>query len=259
MGIDPTPFLCYHQRHRKTEIKKRREKMRIWKMVGGLGLLVVIICSCVLLANPTEISATEEPDSTQSAQNGTTQNEDKESGSEQAVTVEKSYSEGLSFRSNGDGTCVLSGLGSCKDSYLLIPPKSPNGDTVVGILAGALKSESVSAVEIPATVTALDADSFAGCTQLAHVRIASGNKDFLVQDGALYSADGKTLLYCPVARGARELSLHRSLTHVAAGAFARCPQLTTIYFAGSSADWRSIRIGDDNDALYEAAFKFNAN
>ncbi len=234
--------------------------MRIWKMVGSLGLLVVIICSCVILANPTEISAKEEEESTQSTTQDTAQTgTDNASGSEQAVTVEKTYSTGLAFRSNGNGTCVLSGLGSCKDSYLLIPPKSPNGDTVVGILTGALTSDSVSAVEIPATVTALDADSFVGCTRLSHVRVAAGNKSLLVKDGVLYTADGKTLLYCPVARGARELSLHQSLTHIAAGAFAKCPGLTTIYFAGSTADWRNIRIGDDNDALYEAAFKFNAN
>ena len=232
--------------------------MRIWKMVGSLGLLVVIICSCVILANPTEVSAKEEENAQSTVQESAGQETEDPSGTEQAVTVEKTYSAGLSFRSNGDGTCVLSGLGSCKDTYLLIPPKSPNGDTVVGILTGALRSDAISAVEIPATVTALDADSFADCTRLSHVRVAAGNKSFLIEDGALYTADGKTLLYCPVARGARELSLHRSLTHIAAGAFARCPGLTTVYFAGSTADWRNICIGDDNDALYEAAFKFNS-
>lgn len=235
--------------------------MKIWKMVGCLGLLVVIICSCVILAQPTEVSAKEDVQNVQNEQSSTQSaplQAEKEPAKEQAVTVEKTYSTGLTFRSNGDGTCTLSGLGSCKDSYLLIPPKSTNGDTVVGILTGALASDSISAVEIPATVTALDADSFAGCTRLAHVRIASGNKSFLIEDGAIYTANGQTLLYCPVARGARELTLHSALTHIAAGAFSKCPSLTTIYFAGSTADWRNICIGDGNDALYEAAFKFNS-
>lgn len=233
--------------------------MKIWKMVGCLGLLVVIICSCVILANPTEVSAKEEEEEAAQESTQADAKPQKEGGGEQqAVTLEKTYSEGLSFRSNGNGTCAVSGLGTCKDSYVLIPPKSPNGDTVVGILTGALASESVSAVEIPAGVTALDADSFAGCKKLMHVRVAAGNQSFLVQDGALYTANGQTLLYCPVARGSRELSLHKSLTHIAAGAFAECPSLSTVYFAGSTADWRNIRIGDDNDALYEAAFKFNS-
>ncbi|MBQ9778032.1 MAG: hypothetical protein IJW22_03810 [Clostridia bacterium] len=29
------------------------------------------------------------------------------------MTVEKVYSKGLYFRSNGDGTCALAGIGSC--------------------------------------------------------------------------------------------------------------------------------------------------
>ena len=236
--------------------------MKIWKMIGALGLLVVIICSCVVLGTPTEVSAKEDGSDTQSdmedAQAAPPTQTEQTSSPEQSVTVEKSYSEGLRFRSNGDGTCAVSGLGSCRDTYLLIPPKSPNGDTVTGIITGALASDTISAIEIPISVTALNADSFAGCVRLMHVRVAAGNQSFLIQDGVLYTADGKTLLYCPVARGSRELSLHPSLTHISAGAFASCPALTTVYYAGSTADWRSIRIGDDNDALYEAAFKFNS-
>ena len=237
--------------------------MKIWKTVGCLGLLVLIIGCCIILANPTEVSAKEEAQLTQNTQSSTQSVPHQpptqaESGSAQSVTVKKTYSEGLSFRSNGDGTCAVSGLGSCKDTYLLIPPTSPNGDSVTSILPGALKSDTVSAIEIPASLTTLCADSFAGCARLAHIRAEAGNKSFLVEDGALYTANGQTLLYCPVARGARELSLHSALTHIAAGAFASCPALTTVYFAGSTADWRNIRIGDDNDALYEAAFKFNS-
>ena len=42
--------------------------MKIWKMVGALGLLVVIICSCVVLGAPTEVSAKEENTDAQSSQ-----------------------------------------------------------------------------------------------------------------------------------------------------------------------------------------------
>ena len=233
--------------------------MKIWKMVGCLGLLVVIICSCVMLANPTEVSAQVPEENKQDATQSTPvqKQEQTQPSNEQAITVEKTYSTGLAFRSNGDGTCAVSGLGTCKDSYLLIPPKSPAGDVVYEILPGALASDSISAVEIPVGMSVLSADSFAGCALLSHVRIATGNPSFLLEDGVLYTADGQTLLYCPVARGASELTLHASLQHIAAGAFAKCSALSTVYFSGSTADWRNIRIGDDNDALYEAAFKFN--
>ena len=234
--------------------------MKIWKMVGCLGLLAVIICSCVMLAKPTEISAKEEENASKNdAQSTVEEGSGSHISIEQTVTVEKTYSTGLGFRSNGDGTCAVSSTGSCKDSYLLIPPKSPSGDVVTEILSGALAGTAITAVEIPAGITKLSADAFTGCTRLVHVRIAAGNKSFSLQDGALYSADGQTLLYCPAARSAKELTLAPTLKRIAAGAFAQCPSLTTIYFAGSTADWRNIQIGDDNDALYEASFKFNAN
>lgn len=40
-------------------------------------------------------------------------------------------SDGLEFESNGDGTCAIVGIGSCTDKDLVIPKKSPDGDTVI--------------------------------------------------------------------------------------------------------------------------------
>ena len=39
----------------------------------------------------------------------------------------------LEFTSNGDGTCYVSGIGDCEVENLVIPSKSPKGDTVVAI------------------------------------------------------------------------------------------------------------------------------
>lgn len=39
-------------------------------------------------------------------------------------------SDSLEFESNGDGTCTITGIGSCSDKELVIPNKSPDGDTV---------------------------------------------------------------------------------------------------------------------------------
>ncbi len=39
-------------------------------------------------------------------------------------------SEGMEFESNGDGTCTLTGLGTCTDTDIVIPTVSPAGDTV---------------------------------------------------------------------------------------------------------------------------------
>lgn len=46
------------------------------------------------------------------------------------VTSDWKPSQGLEFESNGDGTCTIVGIGVCTDTALVIPEKSPNGDTV---------------------------------------------------------------------------------------------------------------------------------
>jgi len=46
---------------------------------------------------------------------------------------DKRFSEGLEFRSNGDGTCSVTGIGTCTDTVVMIPALSPTGDRVTGI------------------------------------------------------------------------------------------------------------------------------
>lgn len=235
--------------------------MKIWKMVGCLGLLVVIVCGCVILGTPAEVFAEEPPQ--ENEQNEEQQKPQEEQQEQQqtppadnTATVNKTYSTGLSFRSNGDGTCAVSGVGSCTAACIIIPPKSPSGDTVTEILPYAFADSVVGAIELPGTITTLSAASFAKCTRLGYIRIASANAAFLEQDGVLYSADGKTLIYCPAGRSNKELTLHRDVRRIAAGAFADCPALTTVYFAGTTAEWHSIIVGDDNNALYKATLCF---
>ena len=43
------------------------------------------------------------------------------------------YSVGLEYTSNGDGTCYVSGIGTCTDTDIVIPSVAPNGQKVVAI------------------------------------------------------------------------------------------------------------------------------
>lgn len=241
--------------------------MKTWKMVGCLLLLCVIICGCVVMGKSTEVAAAEkQPTSENEQQNEQTEQlpeatppTQEEPEQEGSTTVGKSYSEGLYFRSNGDGTCALAGMGSCTAACVLIPPQSPLGDTVIEILPGAFAGSIVGSVEIPTTVKALSAASFLGCERLAYVRVAAGNETFIESDGALYTADGSVLLYCPAGRSARSLTLHKSVKRIAAGAFASCEALDTVYFAGSTAEWHNIIVGDENNALYAARLCFTVS
>lgn len=49
------------------------------------------------------------------------------------VLTDLEPSDGLEFESNGDGTCTLVGIGICKDTDIVIPVKSPDGETVTSI------------------------------------------------------------------------------------------------------------------------------
>ena len=229
--------------------------MKIWKTVGALALLAVIICGCVILGNNAEVAASTPPEEEQQQQQ---QPNEQEVSSEESVTVSKTYSTGLVFRSNGDGTCAVAGIGSCTAACILIPPTSPAGDTVTEILPYAFAEGIVGAIELPSTVTTLSAASFAGCTRLSYVRVANGSTAFSEHDGVLYTADGTTLLYCPAGRSAATLQLHPALRRIAAGAFTECNGLSTVYFSGTTAEWHGVIIGDDNEALYAASLKFGA-
>ena len=230
--------------------------MKVWKMTGCLLLLCVIICGCVVLGRSTPAAAAEQEPSAEQETVALEEGDATPEQTEGSATATKVYSKGLYFRSNGDGTCALAGMGGCTSACVLIPPQSPAGDTVVEILPYAFSGSIVGAVEIPSTVTGVSAASFAGCERLAYVRVASGNSALLEHDGALYTADGTVLLYCPVGRNASELKLHTAIKRIAAGAMAECEALDTVTFVGTTSAWHGIVVGDENDALYAARLAF---
>lgn len=237
--------------------------MKVWKMTGCLFLLCVIICGCVMLGKSTTVAAEDETGEEEQQEESYDAAEEEESEPQDdpesvggSATVTKTYSKGLYFRSNGDGTCALAGMGTCTAASVLIPPQSPSGDRVTEILPYAFAGSIVGAVEIPTTVTSVSAAAFADCRRLAYVRVASGNEALLEYDGALYSADGSVLIYCPSGRNASELKLHTALRRIAAGALASCDALDTVVFTGTTSAWHDIVVGDENDALYAARLSF---
>ena len=81
-------------------------------------------------------------------------------------------SRGLLFRSNGDGTCELYGMGTCTDTALIIPETSPEGDTVTFISAGAFRGNAaLTEVQIPDCVEKIGLGAFADCPNLAPLNV----------------------------------------------------------------------------------------
>ena len=69
-------------------------------------------------------------------------------------------SEGLEFESNGDGTCTLVGIGICKDTDLVIPTQSPDGELL----------------------SVIDKDAFMGLEDVGSVTLLNGSYE--VEDRA---------------------------------------------------------------------------
>lgn len=165
-------------------------------------------------------------------------------------------SEGLSFTVTGNGECTLTGLGSCGDTAVSIPATDEKGNVVTAIAAGAFKSTRVSAIEIPETVCEIADGAFAGCSKLSYISVSLRNEDFRSVDGVLYDAGMTTLICYPGARADQTLSIPSSVTVIAPYAFSDCTTLKTVEFAGSSAEWKDVNVGDDNAVLANAKVSY---
>ena len=83
-------------------------------------------------------------------------------------------SEGLKFKSNGNGTCSLAGIGSCKDADIIVPSVSPSGDRVTAIAACAFYNcIALDSIRIPESVTSIGNDAFAYCANMRTVILSN--------------------------------------------------------------------------------------
>ena len=121
------------------------------------------------------------------------------------VRAEAPASAGLAFVSNGDGTCYVSGIGECTDTGIVIPKKSPDGDTVTGIGEGAFSfCESLTSITIPNGVTSINDATFYYCFSLISVTIPD------------------------------------SVTSIGDNAFYVCEELNSINYSGTISQWNEI-------------------
>jgi len=86
-------------------------------------------------------------------------------------TVPAIGSEGLAYEVAEEKTCVITGIGTCTDTDIVIP-QTIEGFTVVGIKSRAfMNSATIVSVKIPVTVVSVGASAFSGCTSLIDVII----------------------------------------------------------------------------------------
>lgn len=85
----------------------------------------------------------------------------------------------LAFTSNGDGTCYVSGIGTCNQWDITIPSVSPVGDTVTGLGTATgnaifLTSDHLVSISIPDSVEVIGRLSLFQCTTIKTIEIGTG-------------------------------------------------------------------------------------
>ncbi len=189
----------------------------------------------------------------------------------------------LSFRSNGDGTCAVIGIGSSTESTVTVPDLSPDGDRVTSIGDSAfLGCKTLTQVSLPKSVTEIGAYAFYGsalksillhsnierigecafanCAELTAVTVDNENEKYSSLDGVLFSKDKSELILYPSGKQNMSYTIRSSVKKIHTMAFYGCAALKTVNFNGTREEWDKIEIGANNDSLTSAELKFpNSN
>ena len=165
------------------------------------------------------------------------------------------YSEGLEFTSNGDGTCFVSGIGTCTDTILYVPPTSPSGDAVKSL--GAKPSQIIDSssfhifedsgiieVHIPYSIEYIHPSVWIGATEIRNIAVHEDNPYYKSIDGNLYSKDGNTIVRCAPAKEDTEFTIAKNVIEIGKYAFLYCENITYVIFENTY-DWYFT----DNDIL----------
>ena len=168
-----------------------------------------------------------------------------EHGYEEEADNSSSASKGLQFTSYGDGTCYMSGIGTCSDTDIIIPNVSPEGDRVVRIGNLAFhRCENITSITVPEGVSSIGYRAFIDCYNL---------KELYLPDSVI-SIQLDAVANCYKLESVK---IPRNITGIDAWAFWQCTNLNNVYYAGSKAEWSAIWFGKGNECLTSATIHFN--
>ena len=148
---------------------------------------------------------------------------------------------GLAYRSNGNGSCEISGIGTCSERNLEIPAYSPSGDMVTKIADGAFANcTNLISITIPSTVKAIGTGAFRGCSSLVSITVDTENMAYTSVGDVLFSKDKTVLICVPMNRPGNSYLLSTNVKAVAAYAFEGVKNIKQILFEGSIHDFQKI-------------------
>ena len=188
-------------------------------------------------------------------------------------------SQGLEFTSLGNGTCYVSGAGSCRDSLIILPERSAYGERVIGIGdyafrgckfikcvelnenlrflgAYAFYGTDIVNVYIPPELEQIGDFAFANCPLLEAITADSKNGMYCDVDGVLYSKDMSELICYPGGKSGSSLNLSSLVTEIKTMAFYNCDLVKLINYDGSVSAFRRIKVGAGNESFENAVVTY---
>ena len=187
-------------------------------------------------------------------------------------------SDGLAYTKESDSTCMVSGIGTCKDNYIYISNKtiSDREYDVIGIAWDAFKGNSqITGVTIAPGVPTIYSSAFGNCKNLEEVRLPAGivvttsafdgctnlKNIYMseVSEIGYYAFRNCTSLESVDLSGVKDIGAYafancKNLKSVTIGAdveyirteaFAGCAMLEKVYYNGTKEQWSEISKHDD--------------
>ena len=167
---------------------------------------------------------------------------------------------GLLYQNNGNGTCTVVGIGTCKKTELYLPEKSPEGLKVVAISTGAFENCSkIESIHIPATIREIGTGAFVGCRSLSSFSVESTNTEYCSVGNVLFSKDKTELICYPAKRVGTSYLLSTNVTTIAPYAFDSVSVLSKLLYRGTISQFQNIQIGTGNSIFTRMPIEFNYN
>ncbi len=262
-------------------------KTRTKKILYSVPIAVLLVlCGCLIWMLPSangdgdDLPVMGTPEDTEAPESGAETEALETEPTETEPPVDLS-SKGLLFESFGNGTCVVSGIGSCKDSVILLPEKSPAGDTVVGIGAYAFRNcdflksieltaqirsigayafygSGLEAVFIPTETVSIGEYAFCGCYSLEAIEVSPENPIYADENGVLMSKEGEVIISYPAGRSDNFYSISAKVREIRTMAFYNCSAIKLIHYAGGASAFRQILIGAGNEAIEDAVITYSS-
>lgn len=172
-------------------------------------------------------------------------------------------SKGLNYTLSNDGlSYVVSGIGTCTDTSVVIPSVY-NGKPVTKIGYGAFfNCLYVRCVVIPNTIAGIGNSAFKGCIALKNVTIPDSVKHIemgafagcsnlmhVVILGNITNIEATTFYNC---KKLVSIVIPSTVKRIGKLAFKKCKMLTTIYYKGTKQQWSNVSKASDNGRLQQA-------